>query len=67
MFKEAGQAQTDEKRLSLERIEEAARCIYPVFLGSPQSTRPGCWATSWDNSQRPEYRRMPPLLASALA
>jgi threonine dehydratase len=34
VFGEAGKA--DEKRLSLERIEEAARCIDPVFLGSPQ-------------------------------
>jgi len=31
-----GHAETGGKRLSLERIEEAARCIDPVFLGSPQ-------------------------------
>jgi threonine dehydratase len=36
VFGEAGVAQTDGKRLSLERIEEAARYIDPVFLGSPQ-------------------------------
>ena len=36
MFGEAGHAETGGKRLSLERIEEAARCIDPVFLGSPQ-------------------------------
>ena len=33
---EGGHAETDGKRLSLERIEEAARCIDPVFLTSPQ-------------------------------
>src|ERR687894_2926068 len=33
---EAGHAEADGKRLSLERIEEAARCIDPVFLVSPQ-------------------------------
>ena len=36
VFEEAGHAETDGKRLSLERIEEAARRIDPVFLGSPQ-------------------------------
>ena len=36
MFREAGHADTDGKRLSLEHIEEAARCIDPVFLGSLQ-------------------------------
>src|SRR5919202_2262023 len=36
MFGEAGHAATGDKRLSLERIEEAARCIDLVFLGSPQ-------------------------------
>jgi threonine dehydratase len=36
VFGEAGQAGTDGKRLSLERIEEAARLIDPVFLDSPQ-------------------------------
>jgi threonine dehydratase len=36
VFGEAGHAEADGKRLSLERIEEAARCIDPVFLGSPQ-------------------------------
>ena len=36
MFRESGQAGSDGKRLSLERIEEAARLIDPVFLGSPQ-------------------------------
>ncbi len=36
MFRETGQAGSDGKRLSLERIEEAARLIDPVFLGSPQ-------------------------------
>ncbi len=36
MFEEAGHAEASGKRLSLERIEEAARCIDPVFLGSPQ-------------------------------
>ena len=36
MFREAGRAETGRKRLSLERIEEPARCIDPVFLGSPQ-------------------------------
>jgi len=36
VFGEAGHAETDAKRLSLGRIEEAARCIDPVFLGSPQ-------------------------------
>jgi threonine dehydratase len=36
VFREAGQAGTDGKRLSLERIEEAARLIDPEFLGSPQ-------------------------------
>jgi threonine dehydratase len=36
VFGEAGHAETDGKRLSLERIEEAARCIDPVFLDSPQ-------------------------------
>jgi threonine dehydratase len=35
-FREAGHAETDGKRLSLGRIEEASRCIDPVFLGSPQ-------------------------------
>jgi threonine dehydratase len=29
-------AETGGKRLSLERIEEAVRCIDQVFLGSPQ-------------------------------
>ncbi len=36
MFGEAGHVEADGKRLSLERIEEAARCIDPVFLDSPQ-------------------------------
>jgi threonine dehydratase len=36
VFGEAGHAESDGKRLSLEHIEEAARCIDPVFLGSPQ-------------------------------
>ena len=36
MFEEARHAEAGGKRLSLERIEEAARCIDPVFLGSPQ-------------------------------
>jgi threonine dehydratase len=36
VFEEAGHAEADGKRLSLERIEEAARCIDPVFLVSPQ-------------------------------
>jgi threonine dehydratase len=36
VFGEARRAETDRKRLSLGRIEEAARCIDPVFLGSPQ-------------------------------
>ncbi len=36
MFGEAGRAETGGKRLSLERIEEAARCIDPVFRESPQ-------------------------------
>jgi threonine dehydratase len=36
VFREAGHGETDGKRLSLGRIEEAARCIDPVFLGSPQ-------------------------------
>jgi threonine dehydratase len=35
-FREAGHAEADGKRLSPRRIEEAARCIDPVFLGSPQ-------------------------------
>jgi threonine dehydratase len=35
VFREAGRAETGRKHLSLERIEEAARCIDPVFLGSP--------------------------------
>ena len=36
MHEGTGHAETGGKRLSLERIEEAARCIDPVFLGSPQ-------------------------------
>jgi threonine dehydratase len=36
VFGEAGHAETDGKRLSLGRIEEAAWCIDPVFLSSPQ-------------------------------
>ena len=36
MFGEAGHAKADRKRLFLERIEEAARCIDPVFRDSPQ-------------------------------
>ena len=36
MFGEAGHAETDEARLSLGRIEEAAHRIDPVFLNSPQ-------------------------------
>ena len=36
MFGEAGHAETDGKRLSLRRIEKAARCIDEVFLASPQ-------------------------------
>jgi threonine dehydratase len=36
VFGEAGHAETGGKRLSLRRIEEAARCIDPVFLGSRQ-------------------------------
>jgi threonine dehydratase len=36
VFGETGHAETDRKRLSLGRIEEAARCIDPVFLGGPQ-------------------------------
>ena len=36
MFGEAGHAQTDGKRLSPRRIEEAARYIDEVFLGTPQ-------------------------------
>ena len=36
MFGEAGHAETDRKRLSLDRIEVAAQCIDPVFLDSPQ-------------------------------
>ena len=36
MFEESGLAETGGKRLSLAHIEEAARCIDPVFLGSPQ-------------------------------
>jgi threonine dehydratase len=35
-FREAGYAEADGRRLSLERIEEAAGCIDPVFLSSPQ-------------------------------
>jgi threonine dehydratase len=35
-FREAGHAEADGKRLSPERIEEAARSIDPVFLDSPQ-------------------------------
>src|SRR3712207_9489037 len=35
-FREAGHAEADGRRLSLERIEEAALRIDPVFLGSPQ-------------------------------
>src|SRR3712207_6629431 len=33
---DAGYTDADGKRLALERIEEAARCIDPVFLSSPQ-------------------------------
>ncbi len=36
MFEEAEHAEADRERLTLGRIEEAARCIDPVFLGSPQ-------------------------------
>ena len=36
MFREAGHAEAEGKRLSPGRIEEAARCIDPVFLDSPQ-------------------------------
>ena len=36
VFGEPGHAEPDGKRLSPGRIEEAARCIDPVFLGSPQ-------------------------------
>jgi hypothetical protein len=36
VFGEAGHPEAEGKRLSLERIEEAARCIDPVFLDSPQ-------------------------------
>jgi hypothetical protein len=36
VFGEAAHTETDGKRLSLRRIEEAARCIDEVFLGSPQ-------------------------------
>ena len=36
MFGDAGHAETAGKRLSLRRIEKAARCIDEVFLGSPQ-------------------------------
>ena len=36
MFEGAGHAETGGKRLSLRRIEEAARFIDPEFLGSPQ-------------------------------
>jgi hypothetical protein len=32
----AWHAETDGRLLSLERIEETARCIDPVFLGSPK-------------------------------
>jgi hypothetical protein len=36
VFGEAGHAETDGKRLSLRCIEEASRCIEPVFRDSPQ-------------------------------
>ncbi len=36
VFGKAGHAETGGKRLSPEHIEEAARCIDPVFSGSPQ-------------------------------
>jgi threonine dehydratase len=36
VFGEVEHAEADRKRLSLERIEEAARCIDPVFQDSPQ-------------------------------
>ncbi len=36
VFGKAGHAETGRKRLSPEHIEEAARCIDPVFSGSPQ-------------------------------
>jgi threonine dehydratase len=36
VFGEAGHGKPDGKRLSLERIEEASRCIDSVFLDSPQ-------------------------------
>jgi threonine dehydratase len=36
VFGEAGHAERDGNRLSLGRIEEASRCIDPVFVGSPQ-------------------------------
>src|SRR5918998_4614632 len=36
VFGDAGYTDADGKRLSQERIEEAARCIDPVFVGSPQ-------------------------------
>jgi hypothetical protein len=36
VFGETGHEETDRKRLSLRRIEEVARRIDPVFLGSPQ-------------------------------
>jgi threonine dehydratase len=36
VFGDAGHAETAGKRLSLRRIEKAARCIDEVFLGSPQ-------------------------------
>ncbi len=35
-YGEAWRPEAEGKRLALERIEEAARCIDPVFLGSPQ-------------------------------
>ena len=35
-YGEAWRPEAEGKRLSLERIEDAARCIDPLFLGSPQ-------------------------------
>ena len=65
VFGEAGHVRIDGKRVSLERIEEAARCIDPVFLGSPQYEAEALGDEL--GQQRPEYQRIPPLPASALA
>ena len=57
--------ETDRKRLSLGHIEEAARCIDEVFLASPQYEAEALGDEL--GQQRPEYQRIPPLPASALA